>query len=199
MSTCVNGCEKPLVGRGFCRRCYVAWHRSIGGSVADVAAWDRPSPLKDGDPAAFMARVRKTDGCWYWEGHLRPDGYGSLCWKGRNHRRAHRVSYEIHVGTLGEREVLRHTCDNPPCVNPAHLLPGAHADNVQDKVDRGRARGNSNWGESHNMVKLTAEQVREIRRRRSNGEILRTIAVDFGISRTTVCDIAKGKSWSKLP
>ncbi len=54
-----------------------------------------------------------------------------------------------------------HRCDNPPCVNPAHLFLGTAKDNADDKVTKGRQRGNPDpWGCRR---RLTDEQVREIR------------------------------------
>lgn len=58
--------------------------------------------------------------------------------------RAHRVAYWLTTGEWPADHVVRHTCDNPPCVNPAHLLLGTHSDNTQDKMDRGRQPVNAN-------------------------------------------------------
>lgn len=72
-------------------------------------------------------------------------GYGIVEeWRGgvrvRVHK-AHRVVYAQHFGkdAIRNREV-RHTCDNPPCCNPEHLLAGTHAENMQDMAERGRGR-----------------------------------------------------------
>lgn len=76
------------------------------------------------DPAVrFFAKVEKRpDGCWYYTGGQRPDGYGHFWFEGHNVQ-AHRWSYEYAVGAIGDGLQIDHTCCNPPCVNPAHLEP----------------------------------------------------------------------------
>ena len=89
------------------------------------------------------------DRCNVWEGAIGSNGYGEfrICRENTRHRyRCHRVAYELATGeTLTEDDVIRHTCDNPKCVNPKHLLKGTHKDNVADRVERDRsAKGSSN-------------------------------------------------------
>ena len=81
------------------------------------------------------------DSCWLYIGKRRhKDGYG---YPKRNQKciLAHRWSYEHHYDVLlTPAVIIRHTCDNPACCNPLHLLPGTQADNVQDAVRRNRMR-----------------------------------------------------------
>jgi hypothetical protein len=93
----------------------------------------------------FWEKVIKTGECWLWTGarhrkHWDSVGYGVM---GINKKNvfAHRLSYELHHGTIPTGMLVRHTCDNSLCVNPDHLILGTDADNAQDKVDRGRASG----------------------------------------------------------
>jgi hypothetical protein len=92
-------------------------------------------------------------------------------------------------------EVTRHTCDNPPCCNPAHLLWGTHRDNKIDSIERGRA-ALSNFhvkrGETNGRSKLTDQQRLEIRRRRSTGERVVDLAVEFEVKRLTIYYTCKG-------
>jgi hypothetical protein len=72
--------------------------------------------------------------CWPWRafGHK---GYGRYCDGGKKVR-AHRYSFFIYNGFYPP--VVMHTCDNPPCVNPGHLIDGTQALNAQDMVAKGR-------------------------------------------------------------
>lgn len=90
----------------------------------------------------FWAKVQKTDGCWLWTasntGGRKGYEYGTFRVNGRNVK-AHRMAYELHHGvTLQPAECVLHSCDNPPCVNPAHLRIGTRKDNRADFDERGQ-------------------------------------------------------------
>lgn len=89
-------------------------------------------------PETFWARVDRSqgkDGCWPWQG-ARKDAYGSV---GRNER-AHREAFRLAGGEIAPGQLVRHTCNNPLCCNPAHLAAGTHADNMHDMAAAGRGR-----------------------------------------------------------
>jgi hypothetical protein len=85
------------------------------------------------------------DACWEWRGNRHQQGYGFIKVNPRN-LLAHRVSYELHVGPIPGGMVVCHQCDNPPCINPAHLRVGTQADNMRESVERGR---HANAGKTH--------------------------------------------------
>jgi hypothetical protein len=100
--------------------------------------------LTDAQRSRFYAKIHRADtGCWPWTGSRLPRGYGQF--RGPNGpkdiRYAHRLMWELANGrALRAGEVVRHSCDNPPCCNPAHLLIGTQADNIQDAQKQGKYR-----------------------------------------------------------
>ncbi|MGN8024721.1 HNH endonuclease [Microbacterium sp. 22242] len=128
---------------------------------------------------------RGPNDCWPWTRSRSSRGYGKFR-VGRQMRNASRVAYELVKGPLGSNEA-RHTCDNPPCCNPAHLLAGSHAANMRDMAERERSR----------TTRLTATQVREIRRRHAH-ESLVTLAAEYGVTPSNVSLIVRRRTWKHL-
>jgi HNH endonuclease len=178
----------------------------------------------------FWAKVRKgndlyewtgygvsiADACWEWQGCRHRFGHGYIGLGGRKGGTSvvHRVSWELHYGPIPDGLVVRHRCDNPPCVNPAHLLLGTQADNMADMVSRGRqACGPNNGrarmakpevsrverlatsGERNHKAKLTAAQVQEIRLALIRGDLQREIASRYGVKQMQISRIKLNKAW----
>ena len=98
-----------------------------------------------------------TEDCWGWVGAPTPKGYGTLGHGGKM-LKAHRLSWELHNGSIPDGLCVLHSCDNPPCCNPRHLFLGTKEDNVADMVSKGRqAKGSRASGS-----KLTEKARREI-------------------------------------
>ena len=122
-------------------------------------------------------------------------GYGSLRFEGRTWL-AHRVAYLLTYGNVPP--ALRHTCDNYPCCNPNHLLPGDQKANMADCRLRGRSGGQSP-GELHTEAKLTAREARSIRERYAAGDHrIGQMVREFHISRAQVRRIGVGQAWKVL-
>lgn len=87
---------------------------------------------KKGVSGRFWERVipEPNSGCWLWVGGRARYGYGTFYLNGR-HVYAHRVSYEMHVGPIPAGLELDHKCRVPACVNPNHLEPVTHRENVK--------------------------------------------------------------------
>jgi hypothetical protein len=129
----------------------------------------------------FEAKVDRSGACHLWTGS-QPQGYGLIQVKidGKwSAQVASRVAWFLHTGVWPVLHVL-HRCDNPPCVNPAHLFVGTHADNVADMNAKGR----------HGRIRLPERVVAAIR---SSGGAQRAVAERFSVSQSTVWRIRHGK------
>jgi hypothetical protein len=124
-----------------------------------------------------------------WTAYTDRDGYGRFSLKGKK-KRAHRVAARLD-GRDPTGQVVRHTCDNPGCVNPDHLKIGTPKDNAGDMVRRGRSPRGARNGQS----KLTRREVRRIRASRSPSGFLAGL---FGVAASTIRTIRTGASWSHL-
>jgi hypothetical protein len=140
--------------------------------------------------------VEKENGCVEWQGAKIPDGYGHLRFLGK-HILAHRFSFLLHGGVIPEGKYVCHRCDNPPCVNPAHLFVGTQTDNMRDAVKKGR-HNPPPLGEKHHRSKLTEEKVRLIRKMRAGGASQQSIADHFGTPQTNISQILRGKTWREV-
>ena len=134
-------------------------------------------------------------GCWEWQATKNQDGYGRVKRMGKLES-AHRVSYELYVGDIGNKQVL-HRCDNPSCINPAHLFLGTIQDNNKDKTNKGRAKANRMPGETHPSSKLSNEQVIQIY---EWGRTMpsKWVAEWCDVSVGLINDIRAGRRWRHL-
>lgn len=154
-------------------------------------------PVSPTLPRRFWAKVdRGLDAdCWPWLAFCNPSGYGMIR-NGSHMALAPRVSWVMAHGPIADGLQVRHSCDNPPCVNPAHLSLGSNTDNVQDKVSRGRSSFAQprKRGERHPLAKLTAVQVAKIRA--ADHVTGRALAEMYGVSPALICRIRKRKVWA---
>lgn len=148
--------------------------------------------------ARFWKKVDRKgpDECWEWTGARIQRGYG-VGTADKVKFYAHRRSFAINIGTLGDAAVVMHRCDNPPCVNPAHLVAGTQSDNMRDCVAKGRYVSWDKRGERHGMAKLTEEQVLLIREQRGITTQV-ALAARFGVGQSLVSAIQLRKAWPHI-
>jgi hypothetical protein len=140
----------------------------------------------------FWAKVDKggPDECWLWCAGRDRDGYGLFSVRHGKQVKAHRQSFELSFGHLPARMLVCHRCDTPPCVNPAHLFLGTHADNIADRNDKGRQ--SRLYGELNPLAKLSSDAIQEIRRK--HRVTLNALSAEFGISVDQVARIVRFQS-----
>jgi hypothetical protein len=106
---------------------------------------------------------------------------------------AHRDAWAAANGPIPAHLEVCHACDNPPCRELRHLFLGTRADNMRDAAAKGRIRGGARSGEANHNVKLSDNDVAEIRQRLADGESKHALARAFGVSRRLIQFIEQGR------
>lgn len=198
VALCECGCGEaaPIAdatnsARGYVKgepRRFVSGHQARGRAVQPLAE-------------RFWSKVDrgKADECWEWTAGRFKAGYGAFArTRELGPAYAHRMAYELTYGPIPDGMDVCHTCDNPPCCNPAHHFLGTHGDNMADMSAKGRAAGAR--GERHRSARLTREQVMEARRRftGARGEII-ALARAYGVSDWAMSQALHGVTWRHVP
>lgn len=144
----------------------------------------------------FATKVSRhgPDECWPWKGGRGPGEYGSHY----IHRRtflAHRVAWAYENGEIPEGIFVCHRCDNPLCVNPAHLFLGTPIDNSRDMALKDR----SAHGDRNGLRRMSEAIVLEARNRYRCGEEGTALAIEYGVSMQTMYRALAGKTWKRVP
>lgn len=140
--------------------------------------------------------IDEQTGCWNCTSHtphVGDDGfvgYFHIKRDGINYI-LHRYMYIQKYGQITSSDVIRHTCDNPMCINPEHLVKGTHNDNVQDRVSRNR----SAIGEQNGRTKLTEAQVIEIY---NSNDTNKGLARKYKVDPKLIYDIKRKNIWKYL-
>lgn len=133
--------------------------------------------------------------CLVWTGATNRWGYGRCRVNGQPSRAAHVVAWETYNNRpVPQGMVVRHRCDNPPCIRRDHLEIGTTADNNRDRAERLR----SCKGEQHHSARLTETQVLEIRDRAHSGSSIGSLAAEFSVHYNTIDKIVRRQSWGWL-
>lgn len=175
----------------------------------------------------FLDKVERLgpDDCWPWKAARDADGYGQFNIGNGVMRRAHRIAFALSNGSTPSDRLVCHTCDNPPCCNPAHHFLGTIQDNQFDMAVKGRGtsgdkntsrmnpekvqRGDEHYsirtpermvrGESHGMAKLTEIDVRQIRADYRSRALNRLqLATKYNVSPATIHRTVTGKNWAHI-
>ena len=150
-------------------------------------------------PDRYWPKVDRGGGikaCWPWTGEKSTDGYGRISLAGGKVQ-AQRLAWEFTYGPIPPGLEVCHSCDNPPCCNPAHLFVDTHQGNMDDMWRKGRGRRAR--GEQHGLAKLTEAQVIEIRRLNSEEWLgCSRLAIRFGVSETAILNVLAGRTWAHL-
>jgi len=134
---------------------------------------------------------KSDDECWQWTASTDRDGYGRFKID-ENNCKAHRVALALDDGEikrLDEFGIVRHSCDNPACCNPAHLREGTQKDNMRDMSERGRASNQT----------LDAEDAREIKQRYRDEDITQyELADEFNVKQGSIAAIINEHSFKHV-
>lgn len=139
---------------------------------------------KSGDLASevarYLSRCVRDGECAVLPG---TDRYGDLSYNRGSRIKAHRASYIVHKGPIPDGMVVRHACDNPPCVNPDHLDVGTDLDNMADMVRRGR----SCIGLKQHSAAIPPDAImRAVSEYLSGGQSQAALARKYGVAQSTL-------------
>lgn len=142
----------------------------------------------------FLDRVRidERTGCWLWTGsHDGRQGYAKMSVDGKGVRVTRWVFDLFNPGKLKKHHVVGHTCDNPPCVNPEHLVRYTHRQNMKDKAKKGRVVVVKKFidADTVSLIRFANQEV---------GISPRAIAREIGLKYTTVRSITEGRRWKSI-
>jgi hypothetical protein len=185
----IDGCEREIKIRGYCANHY-RWARRHG-LIERARAWPRPVSVEGKVRSLYKTNA---DGCWLWQGTIDVHGYGVIVDERLRNAKAHRRSYEAHVGPVPPELHVLHRCDVRACINPAHLFLGTDADNMKDCIQKGR----NAYGERNGYHKLTRLEVDAIRSEFASGQATQSqLAAKYNVDPSWISRIISGECWVK--
>lgn len=147
--------------------------------------------MAEADTVRFLSKfdTGPAEACWPWRRSAN-DAHCQFWVHGRSVG-AHRMAYEYYVGSIPDGMWVLHHCDNPPCMNPAHLFLGTAADNSRDMVEKGRQC----FGERNAHARLSDDDVRDVLISQKSS---RSIAREYGVSKATIQRVRLRETWSHI-
>ena len=187
-----NNTEKLV--KSWCSKHYQRW-RNYGDPLFTKKREDNLSDEKLLIWMTSAPQIKKNleTGCWEWMKNRNRKGYGQTAY-GVKKVLVHRLHWKL-IHKYWPTDILLHSCDNPPCINPDHLREGSHKDNTNDMIKRGRTA----VGENVNTAKLTNKKVLKIRKLWKTGKYTKySLAERFGVSIINISCIIRRKTWTHI-
>jgi HNH endonuclease len=199
------GCERSAWARLLCTKHYQRWRKSQNldaaiGTPHDMSVIER-----------IMIKLDKSGECWIWQGSTGEKGYGYIEVEYEK-MLVHRLVYENFNGKIEDPKIeVMHTCDNPPCCNPDHLVAGTHLENMRDCLNKNRFFTEKRLiaqpkGETQGSSILRDKDIIEMRAyyaknsidRKSYLETINYLSKKYKTHYNNVKLIVLGKSWKHL-
>lgn len=183
-----QGCDRLQYSLKFCQKHYARFKKY--GTPDGGPTTHAPPEVR------FWRYANRTDPdkCWEWTGKRQKAGYGRFGISTENHVGAHRFSFQMANGYLPD--LVMHTCDNPPCVNPAHLVAGTKQMNYDDMVAKGRrVTDRVPRGSAHFKARITEADVKAIR---ASKDSLDALAERYGLKRSGLEKIKYRITWKHI-
>lgn len=191
------------------RFCGIIWEEELecrGSAETLPDSQEVRLPMRPNTITSFWLRVDKNGPipphcselgpCWTWLTRTQSRRYGSFSINQKTWV-AHRFAYFVSCGTIPQDRDICHHCDNPSCVNPAHLFPGTEAENTADMIAKGRNARLK--GSANPAAKINEEVVRAIRDEyKTEHTPQRSLAKRYNLSQSQVNEIILFKSWAHV-
>lgn len=169
----------------------------------------------------FVSKSSDND-CLIWIGSVKGDKGRPAFQMGKKSVYSSRYIYSKLIGDIPDGTMVCHTCDNPLCVNPAHLFLGSAMDNAKDMANKGRGwwqvsssdevrermisaksiqveSGKVARGSMFRKSNITEADIPIIRSRAANGESQRKLAREYGVGQSNICQIVTRRIWAHVP
>lgn len=178
-----------------CNKSFLARNTQVGKYCSQKCRGigvNKPIPVED-RIYKFIDKKEEND-CWNFLGFKNSDGYGIIGTSSGKSEGAHRVIYRIEKGEIPIGNVIMHTCDNPSCCNPNHLILGSQHENIIDMTTKNR--GVYQKGEDSHLSKLSQNQVIEIRNKYTGLRGQKSkLAKEYNVRPSTITNILSRKTW----